>query len=65
MELSKEINFLAKPEINIEKLKYIIKDKIKIYVNLYEIFLSKDLKLSQYPFSITPEPDESDSKLMK
>lgn len=65
MELSKEINFLAKPEINIEKLKYIIKDKIKIYVNLYEIFLSKDLKLSQYPFSITPEPDENDSKLMK
>ena len=50
MELSKEINFLAKPEINIEKLKYIIKDKIKIYVNLYEITLSKDLKLSQYPF---------------
>ena len=65
MELPKEINFLAKPEINIEKLKYITKDKIKIYANLYEIFLSKDLKLSQYPFSITPEPDESDSKLMK
>ena len=65
MELSKEINFLTKPEIKIEKLKYLTKGKINIYVNLYEIILSKDLKLSQYPFSITPEPDESDPKLMK
>lgn len=65
MESSQEINFLTKPKINIEKLKYIQNDPINIYVNLYEIILSKELKLFQYPFSISPEPDENNEKLMK
>ena len=51
-----EINFLEKPKINIQKLDYIEKKPIDIYVNLYEIFINKELKLFQYPFSLNPEP---------
>ena len=36
---SKEINFLAKPKFIPEKLKYLDKEPIPIYVNLYEIIL--------------------------
>ena len=39
------INFLEKPKINVKNLDYIEKDPVKIYVNLYEIFLNKDLTL--------------------
>ena len=59
------INFLEKPKINVKNLDYIEKDPVKIYVNLYEIFLNKDLTLYQYPFSINPEPKEIDEKKMR
>ena len=62
---SKEINFLAKPKFIPEKLKYLNKEPIPIYVNLYEIILSKELKLFQYPFSIKPEPKEENPYILK
>ena len=64
-EEAKGINFLVKPKIIPTKLKYINKDPIEIYVNLYEIILSKDLILFQYPFLLSPEPKEDEEKVVK
>ena len=62
MEDSTNISFLPKPNIDYGKLKYIIDEK-KIYVNLFEFSIKKDLFLYKYPFSITPEVDVSMSKM--
>ena len=58
-------NFLEKPKINVENLNYIDKNPIQIYVNLYNIFIEKELKLYQYPFSLNHEPKENNEKSMK
>ena len=49
-----EINFLPKPLLDPKKLSYINNSK-KVYANLYEIFLTKNIKLYQYPFKSEPE----------
>ena len=63
--MEKIINFLEKPKIKVEKLDYIDKNPIPIYVNLYEIFMSKELKLYQYPFSLDKEPSENYDKSLR
>ena len=60
--MESEITFLQKPKIDPNKLKYIV-DKRKIYVNLYEIILTKDLLIYQYPFKISPEIDAGDANI--
>ena len=35
----------------------------KVYANLYEIVLSKDLKLYQYPFEVAPKIEAGDIKI--
>ena len=55
----KVINFLPKPEINKKQLKYIINSG-KVYANLYEIFLTKPIKLYQYPFKVKSEIETED-----
>ena len=60
----KEINFLPNPKINPKKLEYISNTK-KVYANLYEIFLTKPIKLYQYPFKAEPEIEAGDSKIRK
>ena len=65
MEVStqnQDINFLPKPLIDPKKLKYINNSK-KVYANLYEIFLSKIIKLYQYPFKVVPEIEAGDSSI--
>ena len=57
-----DINFLPKPLIDPKKLKYINNSK-KVYANLYEIFLSKIIKLYQYPFKVEPEIEAGDSSI--
>ena len=60
--MESEISFLPKPKINPKNLKYITNTK-SIYVNLYQIILSKDLLIYQYPFSVTPEIEAGDSRM--
>ena len=59
-----EINFLQNPQIDPKKLKYINNTK-KVYANLYEIFLTKVLKLYQYPFKVIPEIEAGDTNIRK
>ena len=59
---STDINFLPKPKIDPKKLKYISNEK-SIYANLYQIILSKDLPVYQYPFSVTPEIEAGDVRM--
>ena len=59
LPINQEINFLTKPQIDPKKLKYIVNSK-KVYANLYEIFLTKTLKLYQYPYKVDPEVGEGD-----
>ena len=59
---NQDINFLPKPLIDPKKLKYINNSK-KVYANLYEIFLSKIIKLYQYPFKVDPEIESGDSSI--
>jgi aubergine-like protein len=60
--MESEISFLPKPKINPKNLKYITNTK-SIYANLYQIILSKDLLVYQYPFSVTPEIEAGDSRM--
>ena len=59
LPINKEINFLPKPEIDPKKLKYIVNSK-RVYANLYEIFLTKTLKIYQYPYKVEPEVEAGD-----
>ena len=52
MEIHK-INFLSKPKINANELKYILNSK-KVYVNLFEIKMKKQITLYQYPYTVNP-----------
>ena len=56
MEIPNEkvINFLPKPKINVDKLKYILNTK-DVYANLYEIKIKKKLQLFQNPFTVTKQ----------
>ena len=61
-ELNVHINFLTKPKINTEKLSYVLNTK-KVYANLFEINIKKELKLYQYPFTVTPQIDAGDIRM--
>ena len=60
METNKVINFLKKPEINPEELKYVLNSK-KVYANLFEIKMKKKLTLFQYPYTVDPQIGTSDT----
>ena len=62
MEENKIINFLEKPGIDYGKLT-IWNNKKKVYANLFEIFLKKDIKLYQYPFKVKPEIEDGDLRI--
>ena len=53
--INDEIHFLPNPKINPAKLDYIKEDAKNVYANLFEIQLTKDLKLYQYPYSVFPD----------
>ena len=61
METEKVINFLPKPEINYEKSS-IWNNKKKVYANLFEIKLTKEIKLYQYPYKVKPEIEDGDMR---
>ena len=62
MEENLKINFLPKPEINYKKLKF-WKNTKKVYANLFEIKLNKDIRLFQYPYKVTPEIEDGDLRM--
>ena len=62
METIDDVNFLTKPNLKTENLKYILNSK-KVYANLYEIIIKKELKLYQYPFSVSPQITEGDIRM--
>ena len=62
MESIKQIDFLTKPKINAEQLKFVLNSK-SVYANLYEIDITKELKLYQYPYTVTPQITEGDIRM--
>ena len=60
--MSTPIQYLTKPKIKGDNLKYVRNNK-EIYVNLFQIIIKKQLKLFQYPYSISPEVDASDLRI--
>ena len=60
MESLKEISFLAKPKINANYLGYVLNSK-KVYVNLFEIIMNKQLTLYQYTYTVTPPIGPTDT----
>ena len=62
METEKVINFLPKPEINYEKSS-IWNNKKKVYANLFEIKLTKEIKLYQYPYKVKPDIEDGDMRI--
>jgi len=62
MESEKTIEFLPKPKIKTDKLKYVLNSK-KVYANLYQIKIKKQLKLYQYPYKVTPTLTEGDTRI--
>ena len=56
------INFLQKPQIKADNLKYILNSK-QVYANLFEIEIKKELKLYQYPFKVSPAIDAGDIRI--
>ena len=62
MESISQINFLSKPNIDPKNLKYIDQSK-KVYANLYQIKLSKELTVYQYPYSVKPNIAPGDSRI--
>ena len=62
METEKIINFLPKPNINYDKAS-IWNNKKKVYANLFEIKLTKEIKLYQYPYKVTPEIEDGDTRI--
>jgi hypothetical protein len=60
------INFLTKPKINKDKFKTITNPKdVNIYANLFEINIKKELKLCQYPYTVTPEIEKTDMEIRR
>ena len=62
MESIKQIDFLTKPKINADELKFVLNSK-SVYANLYEIDITKELKLYQYPYTVTPQITEGDIRM--
>ena len=62
MESSKLINFLPKPNIDYQKSS-IWNNKKKVYANLYEIKLTKEIKLYQYPYKVIPDIEDGDIRI--
>ena len=60
--MESDITFLPKPKLDPSHLKY-ISTKKKVYANLYEITLTKDIVLYQYPFTVSPEIESGDSRI--
>ena len=60
MESLKEISFLAKPKTNANYLGYVLNSK-KVYVNLFEIIMNKQLTLYQYTYTVTPPIGPTDT----
>ena len=59
MKSNKEIDFIPKPKINAKKLTYVLNSK-KVYANLFEIKMSKQLTLFQYPYTVNPQIGTTD-----
>ena len=53
MESLEPIKFLPNPQIKANKLDYV--EPVKVYSNLFEIKLTKEIKMYQYPFEVNPE----------
>ena len=62
MESITPISFLSKPSIDLKKMKYIEQNK-NVYANLYQIKLSKELTVFQYPYSVSPNVAPGDSRI--
>jgi len=62
MESITPITFLSKPSIDLKKMKYIEQSK-NVYANLYQIKLSKELSVFQYPYSVSPNIAPGDSRI--
>ena len=60
MDTNKIKNFLKKPDIKTKDLEYILESK-KVYVNLFEIKMNKDLTLYQYPYIVKPPIGNTDT----
>ena len=61
---AKKIEFLKKPNINIQKLNY-IKNTSSVFINLFEIIFKKEIKLYQYPYKILPQIEPGDLRMRK
>ena len=57
-----DIEFLSNQKIDFLNLPYIEKTK-KIYVNLYELKIKKQIRLCQYPYSVTPQIETGDFRI--
>ena len=63
-EKSEDKNSVTAPCINVKKLNY-IEDSYDIYVNLFEIHLTKDIIIYQYPFTLVSEIEPEDIFMLK
>ena len=57
-----DISFLVKPKIKCDQLKYIMNTK-NVYANLYEIDMKKEIKLYQYPYTVSPPIPEGNIRM--
>ena len=62
MESIPQIDFLMKPKIKAQNLKYVMNSK-DVYANLYEIIIKKELKLYQYHYIVSPYIEEADIRI--
>ena len=62
MESFPQIDFLKKPKIKAQNLKYVMNSK-DVYANLYEIIIKKELKLYQYHYIVSPSIEEADIRI--
>lgn len=62
MDPKTDIAFLENPKINMNKIDYIMNKK-SVYANLFEINITKELKMYQYPYSVTPEIPAGDIRI--
>jgi hypothetical protein len=63
METAKQINFLESPNINGNNLNYA--KPVDIYANLFEINLTKQLIVYQYPYIVTPIIEEGNFSIRR
>ena len=63
METAKQIAFLPNPHINGNSSP--IYKPVKIYANLFEIKLTKELKVYQYPYKLTPKIEEGNFSIRR